>query len=131
MNVTYYVVVPFDWDDVGVLSAGQVQEASNAGTSLGFRWRTATPLFSGILRGNSATRLTRRELYTKSKYDIRARILDAAETAAGDEDFGETKPIKSTRFGTPTRMTPSPTHSSSPWRIRVDAIGRCVQIDSP
>jgi hypothetical protein len=30
MNVTYYVVVPFDWDDVGVLSAGQAQEASNA-----------------------------------------------------------------------------------------------------
>jgi hypothetical protein len=30
MNVTYYVVVPFDWDDDGVLSAGQAQEASNA-----------------------------------------------------------------------------------------------------
>ena len=30
MNVTYYVVVPFDWDDAGALSAGQAQEASNA-----------------------------------------------------------------------------------------------------
>jgi len=30
MNVTYYVVVPFDWDDAGTLSAGQAQEASNA-----------------------------------------------------------------------------------------------------
>jgi hypothetical protein len=30
MNVTYYVVVPFDWDDAGALSAGQPLEASNA-----------------------------------------------------------------------------------------------------
>ena len=30
MNVTYYVVVPFDWDDAGALSAGQAQEAPNA-----------------------------------------------------------------------------------------------------
>jgi predicted Fe-Mo cluster-binding NifX family protein len=30
MTVTYYVVVPFDWDDAGALSAGQAQEASNA-----------------------------------------------------------------------------------------------------
>jgi|ERR1700722_10968498 hypothetical protein len=30
MNVTYYVVVPFDWDGAGALSAGQPYEASNA-----------------------------------------------------------------------------------------------------
>jgi hypothetical protein len=30
MIVTYYVIVPFDWDDAGALSAGQAQEASNA-----------------------------------------------------------------------------------------------------
>jgi hypothetical protein len=30
MNVTYYVVVPFDRNDEGVLSAGQAHEASNA-----------------------------------------------------------------------------------------------------
>jgi hypothetical protein len=30
MSVTYYVVVPFDWDETGVLSAGQPHEASNA-----------------------------------------------------------------------------------------------------
>jgi hypothetical protein len=30
MNVTYYVVVPFDWDDAGVLSVGEAEEASNA-----------------------------------------------------------------------------------------------------
>jgi hypothetical protein len=30
MSVTYYVVVPFDWDDEGVLSAGQAHEASNS-----------------------------------------------------------------------------------------------------
>jgi hypothetical protein len=30
MTVTYYIVVPFDWDDVDTLSAGQAQEAPNA-----------------------------------------------------------------------------------------------------
>jgi hypothetical protein len=30
MNTTYYVVVPFDRDGAGVLSAGQAHQASNA-----------------------------------------------------------------------------------------------------
>ena len=30
MNVTYYVVVPFDWNEVGDLAAGPAQEATSA-----------------------------------------------------------------------------------------------------